>query len=113
MTVDDKTLDRINARTHDEVLKVLNAKVQALWQLGEPRDKTKMPVRGNIPVITDIEKGVAQEAVQAVAEKYGIKKHDLYMFQRAMLMDLYHGLGLGCPLRVELAPDIDGKINWQ
>lgn len=106
------TSDDIKARTEAEIAKLLDAKVEALWQLGEPNLKTEMPVRASIPVITDIEMGVAHEAVQAIAEKYGINKHDLYMFRRAQMMELYHGMTDGSPARVELSLDIDNKITW-
>lgn len=107
------TTDDIKARTKAEIAKVLDAKVEALWQLGEPNLKTEMPVYAEIPVITDIELGVAQEAVEAIAEKYGINQHELYMFRRAQMMELYHGMTRGSPARVELSFDIDGNITWQ
>ena len=72
-----------------------------------------MRVTGPIPVISDIEQMTAGSAVQAIAEKYGIGKHDLYMFRRAHIMEIYHGLGRGCPVRIELSADVDSKIKWQ
>lgn len=97
----------------ERVLRVLDAKVEALWKLGEPRDKPKMKVSGPIPVITDIEQDVAFEAVYAIAEKYGINKHDLYMFQQACIMEVYWALGRACPVRLELSEDLFSKITWQ
>lgn len=93
--------------------RILDAKVEALWQLGEPREKTKMDVAGPIPVISDIEQTTAATAVQAISEKYGIGKHDLYMFRRAHIMEIYHALGRGCPIRIELSMEVDSHIKWQ
>jgi len=102
---DKKQRERIN--------RILDAKVEALWQLGEPREKPKMDVAGPIPVVSDIEQITAATAVQAIAEKYGIGKHDLYMFRRAHIMEIYHALGRGCPIRIDLSAEIDSHIKWQ
>lgn len=100
-------------KQRDRIYRILNAKIESVWKLGEPREMPTMKVSGDIPVISDIDENTAATAIQAIAEKYGIGKHDLYMFRRAQGMVIYYALGRGCPIRIDLAMHIDSHIKWQ
>lgn len=74
-----------------ERVKLLDAKVEALWRLAEPRKKTPILLRCSIPLISDGDLQTADAAVQAIIQKYGIQLHDLNMLRRAHFMQLFHG----------------------
>jgi hypothetical protein len=67
-----------------------DAKVEALWRLGEPRIKASIKLTCSIPLVTDGDVTIANEAIQAIAAKHGIPRHDLNMLRRAFLMQLFH-----------------------
>ena len=105
--------DKHEKERRERIKRILDAKIEALWQLGEPKEKPKMRVTGPIPAISDIEYDTAATAIEAIAEKYGIGKHDLYMLRRAHIIAIYHALGSGCPIRIELSEGIASQIKWQ
>lgn len=108
----DEKLRRIEERTKEELVKIFDAKVEALWQLGEPADRPAIPTAGNVPAVSDVERLVADEAIVAIAEKYGVKKHDLYMFRRAHYLIVCHNLCARMPLRIEYSEAFVDRIRW-
>lgn len=76
--------------TTDDQTELWDAKVESLWRLAEPRKKASIKLNCSIPLVTDGDIGIANEAIQAIAAKYIIHRHDLNMLRRAFLMQLFH-----------------------
>lgn len=105
-------LQRLETRTCTEVHRILDAKVELLWKLGLGRDRPKIPTYGQIEAVSDAEFEIAQEAQQAIGEKYGIKKHDFAMFQRANDLWVFYGLTRTLTTRVDASQEFWKLIKW-
>lgn len=74
----------------DHQTELWDAKVESLWRLGEPRTKASIKLTCAVPLVTDGDMSIANEAIQAIATKHSIHRHDLNMLRRAFLMQLFH-----------------------